>query len=99
MGKIYQHQDKLRCTIPTGIDLTDATTYIIHTSPSGTVGTWAGTIDSPATDGTIHYDMQGTYDIYEYGLWKFYAVVVDTNSKRGPGEPFTERIYQEGTPI
>ena len=95
---IYQHQDKLQITIPTGIDLTNATTYIIYTTPAGTVGTWSGTIESPAADGTIYYDIAGTYDLFEYGLWKFYSVVEDSAGKRAPGEPFTERIYEEGTP-
>ena len=96
--KLYQYQDKLTLKLITGIDLTNATTYIIYTTPSGTVGTWNGTIEAPAANGTFNYTVEGTYDLYESGNWQFYAVVVDTAGKRAPGEPFTEFIYEEGTP-
>jgi len=94
--KIFKNQTKLQIRVGTDIDLTGATAYIVYTKPNGTVGTWNGTIESPATDGTIYYTIESVNDLDVAGNWKFFAMVVDSANKIGYGEPFQEYIYETG---
>lgn len=95
MGKVYQHQTKLRVSAPTGIDLENATAWIIYKSPGGTVGTWSASILTPESEGTVYYDIATTSDIFQYGNWKFRASIIDSSGKGALGEPFEEYIYSD----
>jgi len=96
MGKIYQHQTKLRLLCGVGQDLTGASYLFKYVKPSGTTGTFGGTAFGSASDGTIYYDF-GSGDINEYGNWRFWSVATFSDGRIAFGEPFTEYIYEEGT--
>jgi len=96
--KIFKNQSKLQIKAYTDIDLTGATAYFVYKKPNGTIGTWGGTIETPATNGTIYYDIESGSDLDVSGNWKFYAMIVDSANKIGFGEPFQEYIYEPGEP-
>lgn len=73
---VYQN-DRPRLLFETGIDLVDTTPTIARVAvkkPSGTTTTWACTVQTPASDGIIYYDV-GATDLNEIGAYLFQAEV------------------------
>lgn len=97
MGKIYKNQNQLRFTATAGVDITGATvTEIKYQKADGTTGTWTATIEDALT-GVIYYDVTGTDELDVLGDWQFWAWVTFSDGRSAPGEPFTKKIYAEGS--
>jgi hypothetical protein len=71
--KIVQSAHVLKIWCNTNYDLSTATSVsIMYEKPSGTTGTWVGTVE----DGRITYTTSQN-EIDEEGKWKFQASIVD----------------------
>jgi len=101
MGKIYVGQTRLRITLETQADLTDADVFEIkYIKPSGTEGSWTAICDDLAK-GEIYYENFVSTTLDEAGLWRFWAYVTWSGSSAAedesvPGEAFELQIYNEG---
>jgi hypothetical protein len=100
-GKIFVGQTRLRITIETQADLTDADAfYIKYEKPDGTEGQWVAVCDD-LPKGEIYKDDFIVTDLDLRGIWTFWASIEWQDSSGGtdeaaPGEAFTEMIYDEG---
>lgn len=55
-------------------DLTGATVALGYIDPAGAIGSWAAVVDSPETDGKVHYDMAAGLNS-KVGTWVVWAEV------------------------
>ena len=96
MGKIYVGQTRLRITLETKADLTDADVFEIkYIKPDATEGSWTATCDD-LPGGEIYTT---TLDVA--GTWRFWAYITWSGSSAAedevvPGETFELRVYNEG---
>ncbi len=100
-GKIFVGQTRLRLTIETKADLTDADEfYIKYIKPDDTEGSWTATCDD-LPKGEIYFEDFVTATLDLRGIWTFWASIVWLDSSGGtdedaPGEAFELMIYDEG---
>lgn len=94
-GKIFVGQTKLRLTVLTDEDLTDATVFQIkYKKPDDdTEYIFTATCDDKPK-GEIFYDFV-TDDLDARGLWTFWSYITFA-ANVVPGESFTVMIYDEG---
>lgn len=101
MGKIYVGQTRLRITLETLADLTDADEFKIkYIKPNGTEGSWTATCDD-LPKGEIYYENFVSTTLDEAGVWRMWSYVTWLGSSAGedegvPGEAFELRIHNEG---
>lgn len=97
MGKIYEHQTKLRIILDTEEDITAAITKEIRwEKPDHSRGAWtATTLDALA--GTIYYDVASTDTLDQFGKWKLWSWVTFSDNRSAAGETVLMRVYEEGT--
>jgi hypothetical protein len=101
MGKIYVGQTRLRITLETQADLTDADVFEIkYIKPDATEGSWTATCDD-LPKGEIYFESFVTTTLDVSGIWRFWAYITWSGSSAGedesvPGEAFELRVYNEG---
>lgn len=101
MGKIYVGQTRLRITLETEADLTDADVFEIkYIKPDGIEGSWTATCDD-LPKGEIYFEsfVAATLDVA--GVWRFWAYITWSGSsavedESVPGESFELRVHNEG---
>lgn len=83
---IFVGQTALTIRLDTKIDLTTAVSaQIKYINPNKETGIWTAVVDSPATSGTISYDIQSASDIGVAGDWKIWAFITFTGNTVAPG--------------
>ena len=100
MQKIYKNQTALTFQLDTKINLTAATEAVIkYTKPGIPVvtGEWVATVDTPAADGIISYDIVSEDDLDESGEWTIWAYVTFSGSLVAPGDFYKFIVYEQGT--
>ena len=94
--KIYKGQTALNIVLDTGMDLSTATSALIkYLKPDKTEGSWAATVDSPATAGKISYEIASASDLDQSGGWKMWAYITLPQGTV-PGDCSTFTVYEEG---
>jgi len=101
MGKIYVGQTRLRITLETQADLTDADVFEIkYIDGAGNEGSWTATCDD-LPKGEIYFESFVTTTLDVAGTWRFWAYITWSGSSAAedesvPGEAFELRVYNEG---
>lgn len=96
MSKIYETNDKLRLTVTTNINITDAlVTLIKYKKPDGTTGAYTALV-SDAVNGVIYYDLPTDGELDMEGTWHFWAFVTFSDGRSAAGEVHKHVIYEEG---
>jgi hypothetical protein len=103
MGKIYVGQTRLRITVETQADLTDADIFeikYIKPDDDQTEGSWTATCDD-LPGGEIYFESFVTTTLDVAGIWRFWAYITWSGSSASedesvPGEAFELRVYNEG---
>jgi len=101
MGKIYVGQTRLRITLETQADLTDADVFEIkYIDGNGDEGVWVATCDD-LPGGEIYFETFVTTTLDVSGLWRFWAYITWEGSSASedesvPGESFELRVHNEG---
>jgi len=95
---IYIGETAVKITMDVGADITGASVVIKYKKPSGTTGSWSGTI-TDAANGIYEYDViTGDFKEGDGGKWLVWSYVVFANSKIGIGDPRPLYVLKEGTP-
>lgn len=103
MGKIYVGQTRLRVTLETEADLTDADVFeikYIKPDTDSTEGAWTATCDD-LPKGEIYFegftsttlDVAGTWRVWAYVTWSGSSAAEDESV---PGEAYELKVYNEG---
>jgi len=94
MAKIYVGSKRIKITVPTGIDLTDALTYKYYIKkPNGSEATWTATRVAPYTDGNlVYYTVAGDLDLA--GLYLGQAYITTANAIYW-GETFSFKVWEK----
>lgn len=93
----YTSQTAFTVQLNTGIDLSNAqTAQIKYISADKEEGSWTATVESPATDGIISYQIQGSDVPLAIGTWKVWSYITFTNGTIAPGCPVDLEILKEG---
>ena len=96
-GKIFKSQDYLQIRVYTGISLSSASTALIkYTTPSGTSGSWAATIEDSA-NGIIERTFTSGSSLNESGEWTFWSYITFDDTRVAAGQAFKQMIYDEGS--
>ncbi len=98
--KVFKNQPLSLSAMPTGADLTNATTVVFrYQKPNGdrtgVKFTNNATVDSPATDGKISCTIDAN-ELDQHGTWIIWAYVTDSNGNY-PGTRIHLPVYEEGT--
>ena len=99
MADVHVNDTALTLRCVTTADLSDVSTAEIrYFDPDGVLGSFPGTIPSPATDGYITYDIQSPNDLYKAGEWRFWAYVKMNNGDETIGDTYILNIKAPGQP-
>ncbi len=93
MAKIYTGAKHIKITVPTGIDLSSATTLtLLVKRPNGSIAEWTPTVLGSAVDGVlVYYTAAGDLDMA--GLYVGMAMV-ETATATYLGETFSFKIFE-----
>jgi len=94
--KIYKNQTALSMRLDTKIDLSTAQTILMkYVKPDGTAGQWTALPISVGSS-IVKYDITGTSDLDQAGIWKRWVHITFIDGKVAPGDVVTFTVCEEG---
>tara|TARA_R110000772_G_scaffold145504_1_gene255441 strand:+ start:7005 stop:7298 length:294 start_codon:yes stop_codon:yes gene_type:complete len=93
MSRIYLSQTKFTITLDAGSSLVGVSTALIkYKKPDGTLGSWSGTVATPA-DGLVTYSVTGTDELDQVGNWIVWLDITFSDTGNLLGVPSQFKVY------